>query len=118
MSFLIKRLSVSVSSILILLTTYSSAIQSNTFLMQSYVGVINIQQIHTNISPTINSLSTHDTYLLHTTLDKTPFKLVFKDGQPDDPLMTGDKVEVIGLNAAGKLFVQKIETLPNNSLPF
>jgi len=118
MKFIIKRMSISVCSILILLATYSSTIQSNTFLMKSYVGVINIQQIHIKTSSNIGVRSTPDTYLLHTTLDKKPFKLIFKNGQPNNPLMTGDKVEVVGLNAAGKLFVQKIESLRNNSLPF
>ena len=97
---------------LLLLLTFSSATRSNTFLLETHTGVINV---HQSLNRTITETGT---YLLHTTEQTTPLTLVFRDGTPDRPVLTGDKVQVVGLNTAGKFFVQRIKSLPNSSLPF
>ena len=94
---------------------YSSATKSHTLILPSYeletyVGVINVR-----LKKTITGTGT---YLFHTTAQTTPLTLVFRDGAPHEPMLTGDKVQIIGLNAAGKLFVKKIKSLTGNSLPF
>ncbi|MDH3325461.1 MAG: hypothetical protein OEM38_01945 [Gammaproteobacteria bacterium] len=101
---------------LLLLVTFSSTTRSNTFLLETYVGVINIH--HKAPQMLTSTITGTGIYLLHVDTKTKPLKLLFKHGQPDEPIMSGDKVQVVGLNAAGRFFVEKIETLPNNSLPF
>ena len=101
------------------LLAFSSATKSSTLIpakaaqsyaLETYVGVINVR--------TKKSITGTGIYLLHTTAQVAPLTLVFRHGSPDAPMLTGDKVQIVGLNAAGKLFVQRIKSLPSNSLPF
>lgn len=100
----------------IALLMFSSTTQSNAFLIETYVGVINIQ--HPYSQSVSNDIIQNETYLLHTIDQTKPLKLIFKNGQPNKPVMTGDKVQVVGLNAANKLFVQSIQSIPEDSIPF
>jgi len=102
---------------LLCLVVFSPTTQSSSFITQSYIGVINIHQIQSSAFDN-NKVTRAGKYFLHTFEQTTPLTLVFKNGQPDSPVMTGDKVEVVGISAAGKFYVQQIESIPNNSLPF
>lgn len=112
-----KQFKLSIFLVLIFSFVFStSTYSSGKFLNATYVGVINVHQISdvnlhkTSINPGI--------YFLHTSLNDKPFELVFKHGQPHKPIMTGDKVVVIGLIAANTLYVENIRSLPTSVSPF
>lgn len=97
-----------------LLLTFSSALHSTTFWVETYVGVINV---HLPSSRTNAYQATQGEYKLHTTRSN-PLKLIFAQGRPKVPVMTGDKVKVIGLNIEDELYVQQLVALPGQALPF
>jgi len=108
------KLYIQMFAVVFLTLTFSTTTLAFNYYSETYTGVINIHQEKN--SDDVDATNQQN-YFLHLP-NKKPLKLIFKNGGPLKPILTGDKVSVIGLNDANRLFVEAMQPLHTSSLPF